>query len=88
MFHNDERKEYTPFENLEKSAQENIKTLEKKLTYKDFLNGKIISIADVETYDSFILLNVNLSKEEYPHINKWKNYAHYHYNTYHAGTWE
>lgn len=72
MFHNDERKEYTPFENLEKSAQENIKTLEKKLTYKDFLNGKIISIADVETYDSFILLNVNLSKEEYPHINKWK----------------
>ena len=57
MFHNDERKEYTPFENLEKSAQENIKTLEKKLTYKDFLNGKIISIADVETYDSFILLN-------------------------------
>ena len=72
MFHNDERKEYTPFENLEKSAQENIKTLEKKLTYKDFLNGKIISISDVETYDNFILLNVNLSKEEYPNINKWK----------------
>ena len=72
MFHNDERKEYTPFENLEKSAQENIKTLEKKLTYKDFLNGKIISISDVETYDNFILLNVNLSKEEYPNIIKWK----------------
>ena len=72
MIHNDERKEYTLFTNLEPSAQEDIKNLEKKLTYKDFLNGKIISISDVETYDNFILLNVNLSKEEYPNINKWK----------------
>ena len=72
MIHNDEKKEYTLFTNLEPSAQEDIKNLEKKLTYKDFLNGKIISISDVETYDNFILLNVNLSKEEYPNINKWK----------------
>jgi len=32
----------------------------------------MISIIDVETYDNFILLNVNLSKEEYPNIKKWK----------------
>ena len=72
MIHNDERKEYTLFNNLEPSAQEDIKNLEKKLTFKDFLNGKIISTSDVETYDNFILLNVNLSKEEFPNINKWK----------------
>ena len=60
------------FQNLEPSAQEDIKHLEKKLPYKDFLNGKIISTSDVETYDNFILLNVNLSKEEYLNINKWK----------------
>ena len=72
MIHNDEKKEYTPFENLEQSAKDDIKNLEKKLTNKDFLNGKIISISDVETYDNFILLNVNLSKEEYPNIIKWK----------------
>ena len=47
MIHNDERKEYTLFKNLEPSAQEDIKNLEKKLSYKDFLNGKIILISDV-----------------------------------------
>jgi hypothetical protein len=40
MIHNDEKKEYTPFENLEQSAKDDIKNLEKKLTNKDFLMEK------------------------------------------------
>jgi len=68
-----EGKEYASLESLDKDSLDDLKSLEKKLTYKDFINGKIISIKDVETYENFMLLNVNLNKNDYPHILKWKN---------------
>ena len=68
-----EGKEYASLESLDKDSLNDLKSLEKKLTFKEFLTGKIISVKDVETYENFMLLNVNLNKNDYPHILKWKN---------------
>ena len=68
-----EGKEYATLESLDKDSLDDLKSLEKKLKFKEFLNGKIISVKDVETYENFMLLNVNLNKNDFPHILKWKN---------------
>ena len=70
--HNSEVKEYTPLESLDEATIKDLKELEKKLQRNQFIKGPIISIDDVHSYENFLLLNIDLPKDEYPKIYKWK----------------
>ena len=67
-----EGKEYTPIESLDKESLSDLKNLEKTLNYKSFIKGNIISIDDIEALDNLDLLNINITKNNYPNIFKWK----------------
>ena len=49
-----------------------LNNLEKLLINKTYIKGNIISIEDIETLDNLELLNINITKNNYPHTFKWK----------------
>ena len=67
-----EGKEYIPIESLDKNSLSDLTNLEKLLTNKTYIKGNIISIEDIETLDNLDLLNINITKNNYPNIFKWK----------------
>lgn len=67
-----EGKEYASLDSLTKSDKNDLSTLEKTLSFKTFLTGSIISLSDVEAFDNLELLNLNITKENFPNIYKWK----------------
>ena len=67
-----EGKEYNKIESLDKESLSDLNKLEKILNNKSFIKGNIISIDDIETLDNLELLNINITKENYPNIFKWK----------------
>ena len=67
-----EGKEYIPIESLDKKDQTDLNNLEKTLHNKPYINGTIISIADIETLDNLDLLNININQTNFPNIYKWK----------------
>ena len=67
-----EGKEYNKIESLDKESLSDLNKLEKTLNNKSFIKGNIISIDDIETLDNLDLLNINITKENYPNIFKWK----------------
>ena len=67
-----EGKEYNKIESLDKESLSDLNKLEKTLNNKSFIKGNIISIDDIETLDNLELLNINITKENYPNIFKWK----------------
>ena len=67
-----EGKEYTPIESLDKQSLSDLNNLEKTLNNKIYLNGNIISIDDIESLENLELLNINITKDKFPNIFKWK----------------
>ena len=67
-----EGKEYNKIESLDKESLSDLNKLEKTLNNKSFIKGNIISIDDIETLDNLELLNINITKDNYPNIFKWK----------------
>ena len=67
-----EGKEYNQIESLDKESLADLNNLEKTLNNKAFIKGNIISIDDIEALDNLDLLNINITKNNYPHIFKWK----------------
>ena len=67
-----EGKEYIPIESLDKQSLSDLNNLEKFLINKAYIKGNIISIEDIETLDNLELLNINITKNNYPHTFKWK----------------
>ena len=67
-----EGKEYTPIESLDKESLSDLNKLEKTLNNKSYINGNIISTIDIEALDNLDLLNINITKSNYPNIFKWK----------------
>jgi len=67
-----EGKEYIPIESLDKQSLSDLNNLEKLLINKTYIKGNIISIEDIETLDNLELLNINITKNNYPHTFKWK----------------
>ena len=67
-----EGKEYVPIENLDKQSLSDLNNLEKLLTNKTYIKGNIISIEDIETLENLELLNINITKNNYPNVFKWK----------------
>ena len=67
-----EGKEYIPIESLDKQSLSDLNNLEKLLINKAYIKGNIISIEDIETLDNLELLNINITKNNYPHTFKWK----------------
>ena len=67
-----EGKEYIPIETLDKQSLSDLNNLEKLLINKTYIKGNIISIEDIETLDNLELLNINITKNNYPHTFKWK----------------
>jgi len=67
-----EGKEYTPIESLDKGSLADLNNLEKILNNKTCIKGNIISIDDIEALDNLDLLNINITKNNYPNIFKWK----------------
>jgi hypothetical protein len=67
-----EGKEYASFESLDKNTLNDLNELEKRLQYKPFIKGNVISIDDVEAYENFMLLNVELPANGYSKMKKWK----------------
>jgi hypothetical protein len=67
-----EGKEYNQIESLDKESLADLNNLEKTLNNKAFIKGNIISIDDIEALDNLELLNINITKNNYPHIFKWK----------------
>ena len=68
----DEGKEYLPIESLDKQSLSDLNNLEKLLTNKAYIKGNIISIVDIETLENLELLNINITKNNYPNVFKWK----------------
>ena len=68
----EEGKEYLPIEKLDKQSLSDLNNLEKLLTNKTNIKGNIISIEDIETLENLELLNINITKNIYPNIFKWK----------------
>ena len=68
----DEGKEYLPIESLDKQSLSDLNNLEKLLTNKTYIKGNIISIVDIETLENLELLNINITKNNYPNVFKWK----------------
>ena len=67
-----EGKEYNQIESLDKESLTDLNNLEKTLNNKTFIKGNIISIDDIEALDNLELLNINITKNNYPNIFKWK----------------
>ena len=67
-----EGKEYVPIESLDKQSLSDLNNLEKLLTYETYIKGNIISIVDIETLENLELLKINITKNNYPNIFKWK----------------
>ena len=67
-----EGKEYVPIESLDKQSLSDLNNLEKLLTNKTYIKGNIISIEDIETLENLELLNINITKNNYPNVFKWK----------------
>ena len=67
-----EGKEYIPIESLDKQSLTDLNNLEKLLTNKTYIKGNIISLEDIETLDNLDLLNINITKNNYPNTFKWK----------------
>ena len=67
-----EGKEYLPIENLDKQSLSDLNNLEKLLTNKTYIKGNIISIEDIDTLENLELLNINITKNNYPNVFKWK----------------
>jgi hypothetical protein len=67
-----EGKEYNKIESLDKESLSDLNKLEKTLHNKTYMKGNIISIDDIEALDNLDLLNINITKENYPNIFKWK----------------
>ena len=67
-----EGKEYLPIESLDKQSLSDLNNLEKLLTNKTYIKGNIISIEDIETLENLELLNINITKNNYPNTFKWK----------------
>ena len=67
-----EGKEYISIESLDKQNLADLTNLEKLLINKTYIKGNIISIEDIETLDNLELLNINITKNNYPNIFKWK----------------
>ena len=67
-----EGKEYNKIESLDKENLSDLNKLEKTLHNKTYIKGNIISIDDIEALDNLELLNINITKENYPNIFKWK----------------
>ena len=67
-----EGKEYNKIESLDKESLSDLNKLEKTLHNKTYIKGNIISIDDIEALDNLDLLNINITKENYPNIFKWK----------------
>ena len=67
-----EGKEYAPIESLDKQSLSDLNNLEKLLTNKAYIKGNIISIEDIETLENLEVLNINITKNNYPNIFKWK----------------
>ena len=67
-----EGKEYNKIESLDKESISDLNKLEKTLHNKIYIKGSIISIEDIEALDNLELLNINITKENYPNIFKWK----------------
>jgi hypothetical protein len=57
---------------LDKQSLSDLNNLEKLLTNKTYIKGNIISIVDIETLENLELLNINITKNNYPNIFKWK----------------
>ena len=67
-----EGKEYNQIESLDKESLSDLNNLEKTLNNKTFIKGNIISVEDIEALDNLDLLNINITKNNYPNIFKWK----------------
>ena len=67
-----EGKEYNTIESLDKQSLSDLNKLEKILNNKSFIKGNIISTDDIEALDNLDLLNINITKNNYPNIFKWK----------------
>lgn len=67
-----EGKEYTPIESLDKESLSDLNNLEKTLNNKSYINGTLISIDDIEALENLDLLNINITKNNYPNVFKWK----------------
>ena len=67
-----EGKEYNKIESLDKESLSDLNKLEQTLHNKAYIKGNIISIDDIEALDNLDLLNINITKENYPNIFKWK----------------
>ena len=67
-----EGKEYTPIESLDKESKSDLNNLEKTLNNKSYINGTLISIDDIEALENLDLLNINITKNNFPNIFKWK----------------
>lgn len=67
-----EGKEYTPIDSLDKESKSDLNNLEKTLNNKSYINGTLISIEDIEALENLDLLNINITKTNFPNIFKWK----------------
>ena len=67
-----EGKEYIPIDSLDKQSISDLNNLEKLLINKSYIQGNIISIEDIETLENLEVLNINITKNNYPNIFKWK----------------
>ena len=67
-----EGKEYNSIESLDKESLSDLNNLEKTLNNKSYIKGNIISINDIEALDNLDSLNINITKNNYPNIFKWK----------------
>ena len=67
-----EGKEYNTIESLDKQSLSDLNNLEKTLNNKSYIKGNIISIDDIEALDNLDSLNINITKNNYPNIFKWK----------------
>lgn len=67
-----EGKEYTPIDSLDKESKSDLNNLEKTLNNKSYINGTLISIDDIEALENLDLLNINITKTNFPNIFKWK----------------
>ena len=67
-----EGKEYIPIDSLDKQSLSDLNNLEKLLINKSYIKGNIISIEDIETLENLEVLNINITKNNYPNIFKWK----------------
>jgi predicted RNA-binding protein with PIN domain len=67
-----EGKEYNSIESLDKESLTDLNNLEKILIHKTYIKGNIISTEDIDTLDNLEVLNINITKNNYPNIFKWK----------------